>query len=204
MILNDTDLAALIRAPLPLVQAPEGPEWVIEHLLNPASVDIRVGGDVMSEAEETGQFYEHKGLAFGKRINFPPSTFALCSIIECINVPNGYAVELRLKSSIARRGWDHAMAFWVDPGWQGILTMEIRNATRWQHLVLEIGQRFAQIIVHRMTGPAEKPYKGKYQGATGVEQDKTHMLAAKVADFVAAADDPLFPTQIHSDPLSRL
>lgn len=87
-------------------------------------------------------------------------------------VPNDLAVELKLKSSRAREGFDHSLAFWFDPGWDGIGTLEIHNMNRLQTLTLEYGMRFAQIIVHKLDVPVTNPYAGRYQNATSVEAAK--------------------------------
>lgn len=144
-------------------------------LVNPASIDIRVGSEMIVE-KATGKWetvsleMNHPNERFPYK--FLPGEFALVSTLERLTVPNGYAVDLRLKSSRAREGWDHSLAFWFDPGWDGIGTMEVRNATRFQTLPLYYGLRFAQIIVHRLDKPAQKPYAGRYQKASSVEQAK--------------------------------
>ena len=87
-------------------------------------------------------------------------------------MPNGYALECKLKSSLARLGLDHSLAFWFDPGWNGIGTLELRNVTRYQSIPLWFGRRIVQIILHRLSSDAEHPYAGRYQGANRVEGPK--------------------------------
>lgn len=165
------------------------------ELLNPASIDIRVGGTFMYEqpllSDELTKASEHwdeycnlddlpipkvrwraGDLTAGKCI-LAPNEFVLCSTFENITVPDDCAVELRLKSSSARAGFDHALAFWVDPGWSGVLTMEVKNITRFHYLPLIYQERFAQIIVHRLEQKTAHPYHGKYQGAVAVEAVKS-------------------------------
>jgi dUTPase len=79
-----------------------------------------------------------------------PGAFVLVETYEHITIPNGYCAELKLKSSMARQGFNHSLAFWVDPGWSGILTMEVMNATQYHLLELKCGERFAQLIIHRL------------------------------------------------------
>jgi dCTP deaminase len=157
-ILCDTDLDALARAGLIEEYDPA--------FLNPASIDIRIGRSVIMEECQPIQISSY-GLVV------MPGEWLLVETYESFNVPNGYAMDLRLKSSIARQGWNHSLAFWVDPGWRGRLTMEIQNIRRGRPLNLMVGQRFGQIIVHKLSGPAAKPYQGKYNNATGVEGPKT-------------------------------
>lgn len=136
-------------------------------LVNPASIDIRVGKNAMVQygTEWHATNIEHGGL------DVPPYELVLVETFEIVSIPTNLAVDLRLKSSMARLGWNHSLAFWIDPGWNGILTMEIINQSKGQ-LHLSYGQRFAQMIVHSLTGQVIKPYDGRYQNATSVEADK--------------------------------
>lgn len=164
MILCDRDLHSILHEIIPFDQQHE-------HV-NPASIDIRVGSNILRECP--GGFEKR---SFDAQI-FLPGEFALVETYEHIRVPNGYAVELKLKSSRAREGWNHSLAFWVDPGWDGVLTMEIHNALKYHKLILTAGVRFAQLIVHQLSGMAEKPYCGRYQGAGGVEGPKSDASAS--------------------------
>ncbi len=161
-ILCDVDLEELMRRGLI--------EEADYELLNPASIDIRVG--------RTAQVETCFGRTFEKQIIpttglwLQPGDFALVDTWETFNVPNGYAMDLRLKSSTARRGFDHSLAFWVDPGWKGVLTMEVKNVLQYNPLCLVPGARFAQVVVHQLSGLSAKPYDGRYQDATAVEGAK--------------------------------
>lgn len=160
-ILCDRDLRFMMDAGLI-----ENPDY---GLLNPASIDIRVGRRIIVEMGH-GRWDKIKLPENG--VYFQPGEFALVETMESFRVPNGYAMDLRLKSSTARLGWDHSLAFWVDPGWEGVLTMEVRNVLRYNNLLLRPGDRFAQAIVHRLTGDSERPYAGRYNGARSVEGAK--------------------------------
>lgn len=138
--------------------------------INPASIDIRVGAKCL--CEESNERMIEVDLSKIGGDWFAPGQFALIETYETFNVPNDIALDLRLKSSMARLGWDHSLAFWVDPGWRGVLTMEIRNATQYTSLFLKYGQRFAQVIAHQLSSSAMNPYNGQYQNATEVERAK--------------------------------
>jgi len=183
MILSDGSLLNLLPILIPEIQ-----ERDARHI-NPASVDIRIGREMLLEGQEVDPTWQslegwsppphpvYKKIDLTKYsksspFNMQPGAFALVSTFERLRVPNGYAVDLRLKSSRAREGWDHSLAFWFDPGWDGYGTMEIRNATRYHPLSLYAGLRFAQVIVHKLDAPAINPYAGRYQGASGVEAPK--------------------------------
>lgn len=134
-------------------------------LVNPASIDIRVGKNALIE-DIYGEMQPHN---FEKgEFLVPSNAFLLVETYEHIMVPENLCVELKLKSTIARMGWNHSLAFWVDPGWNGILTMELHNLRKIP-LKLEYGMRFAQIIVHELDHAALHPYSGRYQNAGGVQ-----------------------------------
>lgn len=136
------------------------------EFVNPASVDIRIGQHL---EYEDGVVWD---LIKQGPYTMAPKEFVLASTYEHIMVPIDCVVELKLKSTLARKGFDHSLAFHVDPGWDGILTMEIHNMNRLRPLTLEYGQRFAQIIVYKLDKPAANPYSGRYQNATSVETAK--------------------------------
>ncbi|MCZ6729704.1 MAG: dCTP deaminase, partial [SAR324 cluster bacterium] len=67
------------------------------------------------------------------------------------------------RSSIGRIGLFVENAGWVDPGFEGELTLELYNANR-QPIRLQAGRRICQLVFARMDQPASVPYRGKYQG----------------------------------------
>lgn len=160
-ILCDRDLRALMGNGLI-----EEPDY---DMLNPASIDIRLGRTAIVETA-FGRF--EKVIIPERGLLLHSGDFALFETWESFSVPNGYAMDLRLKSSTARSGLDHSLAFWVDPGWKGVLTMEIKNVLQYNGRRVFAGDRFAQVIVHRLSGLSDKPYEGRYNGATGVEETK--------------------------------
>jgi dCTP deaminase len=152
MILGDLSLWKLLND---LVRDPD------PDLVNPASIDVRVGSEMLLEVGP-GEFNAVDLTA--APVPLQPGEFALVPTLEWLMVPNGYAVELTLKSSRARQGYDHSMALWLDPGWCGAGTMGIRNATRHTPLPMERGMRIAQLIVHQLDQPAVRPNGGRDQG----------------------------------------
>ncbi len=137
--------------------------------VNPASIDIRVGVTMLRHGPCRSLEIDLTSYAESTPWQLRPGEFALVSTLERIRVPIAYAVDLRLKSSRAREGYDHSLAFWFDPGWDGVGTMEIKNVGDYS-LPLWTGLRIAQIIVHVLDAPCTHPYSGRYQGATKVER----------------------------------
>lgn len=176
MILSDRELTTMWNHFFPKDLNPERDP----SLINPASIDIRIGDTAQIERMGRNCGFTSVDLSSTSESSpYPvrPGQFMLVSTLEHLVVPNGYAVELKLKSSRARQGWNHSLAFWFDPGWSGIGTMEIQNITERQDLDLYRGLRFGQIIVHRLSSDAMFPYQGRYQHATAVESAKSEPKA---------------------------
>lgn len=147
------------------------------NLVNPASIDIRIGRYLKLEDKDSdgnSAFMDVDLQEYSQENPFIvyPEQLILVETFESIRVPTDLAVELKLKSSIARKGWDHALAFYFDPGWRGIGTLELKNNTRYAKLPIWIGMKIGQLIYHRLDQVCSKPYAGKYQGATSVEISK--------------------------------
>jgi deoxycytidine triphosphate deaminase len=159
MVLGDLSLWKLLND---LVRDPD-PEMV-----NAASIDVRVGREMLLEVGP-GQF-KAVDLSRGP-VELQPGDFALVPTLEWLTVPNGYAVELKLKSSGDGQGFDHSMGAWLDPGWCGAATMELRNAMRHTPLSLECGTRIAQLVVHQLDQPAVGHHRDRHEGASPAERE---------------------------------
>ena len=101
-----------------------------------------------------------------------PGEFVLGSTAERVRLPDDLVARLDGKSSLGRLGLlIHATAGWVDPGWDGHLTLELRNVATLP-ITLYPGMKIGQISFVRMTTPADTPYGSKeigskYQGQEG-------------------------------------
>ena len=175
------------------------PDWQIRHLctdsesplvtpfdanlINPASLDIRVGYTLKVERP----IYEKT--FFGKRLMhtylddlldfrehtltnpyiIEPGQFILTSTLEDFIMPNDLAGQIQLKSTSARKGWGHAMSGWIDPGFNGVLTLELKNYLQLGTLEIYPGMRIAQIKFYKMENPPDSNYReGKYSGKSTV------------------------------------
>lgn len=137
--------------------------------LNPASYDIRIGDTVI----DFSAGWQNLKLIPERGMRVLPNEFLLLASKEIFNLPDDICAQFQLKSSLARRGLEHAMAGWCDPGWSGsVLTMEIKNIGNFP-IHLSRGDRIGQMIFMKMTSPAERSYRevGRYNN------DKTVMGA---------------------------
>ncbi|NJE01748.1 dCTP deaminase [Thermococcus sp. JdF3] len=142
------------------------PDWKIrkeiliepfnEKSLQPAGYDLRVG----REAYMNGELIDVEEAG---KVVIPPKTYALILTLERIGLPDDVMGDMKLRSSLAREGLLGSFA-WVDPGWDGNLTLGIYNASD-EPVELSYGERFVQIAFIRLEGPAKSPYRGNYQGS---------------------------------------
>ncbi len=127
-----------------------------EKSLQPAGYDLRVG----KEAYINGQLIdvEREG-----GIVIPPKTHALVLTLERVKLPDDVMGDMKIRSSLAREGLLGSFA-WVDPGWDGNLTLALFNSSD-SPVELSYGERFVQIAFIRLEEPARNPYRGNYQGS---------------------------------------
>ena len=94
-----------------------------------------------------------------------PGEFVLASTLERIALPDDIVARLEGKSSLGRIGLlIHSTAGYVDPGWDGHLTLELSNVARLP-ITLYYGMRIGQISFLRMTTPVDRPYGSKELGS---------------------------------------
>ncbi|MEE8471410.1 MAG: dCTP deaminase [Dehalococcoidia bacterium] len=101
-----------------------------------------------------------------------PGEFVLGSTLEAVTLPDDIVGRLEGKSSLGRIGLlIHSTAGYVDPGWQGHLTLELSNVAKLP-VTLYQGMKIGQLSFLRLTTAAENLYGAavlgsKYQGQTG-------------------------------------
>ena len=143
----------------------EPTQWLMEHGLElgyklenigPASVDLELGSIKVYKRE----FTELQGSI----IWFEPGRFYLASTVEYIKVPPTHCAFVNMRSSLARKGLGHKMAGFIDPGFEGQITLELETSIS---LEVAIGERIVQLIYCRLTEETKKPYVGRYRGQTG-------------------------------------
>ncbi len=136
--------------------------------IQPASVDMRLGDDFLKVDENSLPLmtlndqvnYEE---VRGSEIIIPPHSFLLATTKEYIKLPNNLTAFVEGRSSIGRMGLFIQNAGWVDPGFEGQITLELYNANRLP-IKLESDRRICQLVFASMDNKADNPYQGKYQG----------------------------------------
>lgn len=156
---------------------------VIEPLtdgqIQPASVDVRLG-NTFSVVDDTPSGI----ITLSSKINYKtitadrylilPGQFVLATTMEYFELPDDLTAFVEGRSSLGRMGLFIQNAGWVDPGFRGEITLELFNANRCA-IELQSGRRVGQLVFAKMDSPAEKPYRGKYQGQKGATGSRVFM-----------------------------
>ncbi len=86
-----------------------------------------------------------------------PGNFVLASTQEYLKLGNDIAMKVEGKSSLARIGLLVHTAGFVDPGFEGTLTLEISNQSN-VAVTLYPDMFICQVAVYQLSSPAETPY----------------------------------------------
>jgi dCTP deaminase len=162
VVLSDRDIRAEIKAGR-IVIDPYVPEAV-----QPSSVDLHLDNrfrvfrssrypyiDVREEQPELTELVE---IAGDEPFILHPGEFVLGSTLERVALPDDIVARLDGKSSLGRLGLlIHSTAGFVDPGWEGNLTLELSNVANLP-ITLYDGMKIGQISFQRMSSPVDTAY----------------------------------------------
>lgn len=147
--------------------------------IQPASVDIRLG-DTFGVVEDSysgiitlDREIEYKAIKSDKYLLLP-GQFVLATTMEYFKLPDNLTAFVEGRSSLGRMGLFIQNAGWVDPGFEGEITLELFNANRCA-IELTAGRRVGQLVFAEMDDTALNPYRGKYQGQKGATGSKVFM-----------------------------
>lgn len=137
--------------------------------LQPASVDLRLGGRIWEYDAQRPNLRELTGRYrdIDERFVLQPGDFVLGTTVERIRLSRGFAASVDGRSSVGRLGvLVHVTAGFIDPGFEGHITLEIHNLSR-QPVLFPAGARVSQIKFFRLASPAKAAYGtlgNRYQG----------------------------------------
>ena len=152
------------------------------ELLNPASLDVRLGPLLLTERIGCSELAPLDISAFDAETPFmlAPGAFVLAETLETFALPETVCAQFVLKSSRAREGIDHHQAGWCDCGWglekRSVLTMELKNSRQHWPVAMWPGMRIGQMKFLRLSEPPLRSYAktGRYNGDLGVTASKGH------------------------------
>lgn len=166
MILSDRTICRMLEEKTLTIDPLE------QRQIQPASVDIRLG-DTFGVVEDSSSgiiTLEHEiqyKTLHTDRYLLLPGQFVLATTMEYIALPGNLTAFVEGRSSLGRMGLFIQNAGWVDPGFEGEITLELFNANRCA-IELRAGRRVGQLVFAQMDGFAQNPYTGKYQRQKGV------------------------------------
>jgi len=176
-LLADYQITALCKAGMltPYIEDQRGKP---SYGLGSAGYDLRLGKTfLVHQAHKTGTLdpLENNEALFKKVeaddvFYLQPHTQVLAETYETFNMPNDVTGQVIGKSSYARLGL-LVNCTPVEPGWKGVLTLELANLSPLP-IALHVGQGIAQALFFRSSRPmrtyAEKETNGGYQNQLGV------------------------------------
>lgn len=168
MILSDKTIIRMLHEKTLKIEPME------QGQIQPASVDVRLG-NTFSVVEDSASGIitmdaeiKYKTIQIDRYLILP-GQFVLATTMEYFSLPNNLTAFVEGRSSLGRMGLFIQNAGWVDPGFEGEITLELFNANRCA-IELVAGRRVGQLVFAQMDNDALAPYRGKYQkqkGATG-------------------------------------
>lgn len=184
MLMSDRDIRASIEA------GQIGLEPLDMGLLQPSSFDVRLDRffrlfdnhkyayiDPAEDQSDLTRFVEVKA---DEAFILHPGEFVLGSTYEFVTLPDNIAARLEGKSSLGRLGLlTHSTAGFVDPGFNGHVTLELANVSNLP-IKLWPGMKVGQLCFFQLSSPSETPYGSekylnRYQGQRGPTASRSFM-----------------------------
>jgi dCTP deaminase len=176
MILSDRTIKDSIAAGRIVIEPYE------ESFVQPSSIDVRVDRFFRVFENHRYPYIDPKAPQEGlttlvetapeEPFILHPGEFVLGSTLERVQLGDDIVARLEGKSSLGRIGLlIHSTAGFVDPGFDGYLTLELSNVANLP-IAIYPGMKIGQISFYQLTTPAEHPYGSdatgsKYQGQRG-------------------------------------
>lgn len=183
MIISDKGLQKLLN------NGSLGVSPILPKQIQPASIDLRLGYEFLIPNDRTSIIditKEPEGVSkvvdVQKGFIINPGEFVLATTMETIKIPDTHTAWLEGRSSVGRRGLFIQNAGWIDPGFEGEITLELFNANK-KPLRIYPEIRVAQLIVCELDRNCANPYSGKYQNQAGVVQSRLHKDAELVNNY---------------------
>lgn len=139
---------------------------LIEENIQPASVDLTLGDEIQRGAWK-------ESIPEDDVVAIASNEFCLTTTEEWVEIPNRLVATVEGKSSIGRLGLQVHMSGYVDPGFKGKLTLQLKNLSD-EPIYLQRGNKICQLSFHLLNTPASEEYghenrDSKYQNQKKVE-----------------------------------
>lgn len=190
MILSDRDIKKLIKEKR-LIFKPS----LTSDQIGPASIDLKLGPVFKSfniakhhlldikKGLPKNDFIIKRRLKNGESYILHPNSFVLAATLEYIEVPEDIVLRVEGKSTLARMGILVHTAGFVDPGFEGTLTLEISNQSELP-VALYPGMYICQIAVEYLSSPAEVPYNKRKKSLYSKQKEPTTAKTNNLFDSI--------------------
>jgi len=184
MLMSDRDIRAQLQA------GRIGLDPLNLELIQPSSIDVRLDRffrlfhnhkyAFIDPREDQAELTHMVEVASDEAFILHPGEFVLGSTFEFVSLPDDIAARLEGKSSLGRLGLlTHSTAGFVDPGFQGHVTLELANVSNLP-IKLWPGMKVGQLCFFQLSSPAETPYGSakylnRYQGQRGPTASRSHL-----------------------------
>jgi len=139
--------------------------------LGSAGYDVRLGQHFITFNGKRALHPKHVGdediIRLSEKRLLAPGEFVLAETMETFNMPGDIYATVHDKSSWIRLGLSVHNTV-IEPGWRGVLTLELKNINNESWIDLGGGDGIAQVMFHRLGKWPRMTYKGQYQGQKGV------------------------------------
>jgi dCTP deaminase len=168
LILPDWDIRAAIELGELVIEPPPA-----DDCFQPASVELTLGSRFIAPSRGYDSRLPTGGLQYIQR-----GDFVLASTVESVKIPHHMVAQVNGKSSLARLGLVvHQTAGFIDPGFQGQITLELSNVSP-EPVKLTVGMKICQLVFMYCSRPVERPYGhpelgSHYQGQSGPTRSAT-------------------------------
>ena len=172
MILSDKTIHTLLQT------GSLGITPIEDMQIQPASVDIRLGNtySIVEQGSEAIIRLDRE-IPYRRMVSdsylLLPGQFVLATTMEYFKLPHNLTAFVEGRSSVGRLGLFIQNAGWVDPGFEGEITLELFNANTCA-IELQAGRRVGQLVFAQLDQDAGNPYHGKYQGQKGATGSRIH------------------------------
>jgi dCTP deaminase len=152
--------------------------------IGPISIDLRLGhvalfvraagsshvdprsyidnrSDEREREKDQRQKFARSEFTFGERLLLHPGSLTLVPTLEWVKLPKAVKGVVTARSSWAREGLNIATASFINPGYNGIITLELANLG---HIPIALypGVRIAQIAFYEVEDPADIDQKSQF------------------------------------------
>jgi dCTP deaminase len=117
------------------------------------------------------EYFDVIELEQGQSFDLLPQEYVLVSTFETVRIPDDLMAVLYPRSSVNRKGLSVDLTGIIDSGYEGPLTLPIRNNTRSQVIQLHPGERICQVVFEELKHPVNAR-KSRWHQKDVVEKGK--------------------------------